>query len=135
MSDLSTAREALIAEAIGEAGRLLVRLEGVAPALEKTQAVLLRASEQLACEARALEAGTVRATEHTKAVALRHIAERTESLAREAVAPALRQLLREELKQALQREGWSALPGWVTHLAAAAAGCALTLTVLAWWRP
>jgi hypothetical protein len=140
VNELRTAREALLAEAIGGVARLVEQLEAVASKLDENRDALGQACERLSREARAFETRLARVTEHAQGVALRHIALRTDEVAREAVAPAIRAVLRDELRQALQHgdsaalvaRRLSALPSWLTHLAAALVGGALTWAAAAW---
>jgi hypothetical protein len=140
VSDLRTAREALLAEALGEAARLVQQLDAMAPKLDASREAVALACERLSGDVRAFEARLVRVTEHAQAVALRHIAARIDKVARETMAPALRALLREELDQALRRAGMpapasqklGALPSWLTHLVAALAASAVTWTAATW---
>jgi hypothetical protein len=146
MSGTSSAREALIAEALGEMAELLDRLEAVAPALDASRLALINASTELAGQVTAFESRMAGVTENAKTQAVKHIARRTDELARgtldaqkQAMEEAARMLFRTEVGPALQRvaaplqhladlahRGARPWDSWLTHAATAAVSAALT---------
>ena len=153
MTAPSSAREALIAEALGEMSALLERLEAVAPALEASRLAVVGASNSLADQVDAYERRMTVLTENAKAQALRHIARRTEELAREpaqaqirAMEEAARLLFRTEVGPALHRvaipmqhlanlahRGAHPWQTWLTHAATAGVASGVTWALAAWW--
>ena len=134
MSGTSSAREALIAEALGEMAELLDRLEAVAPALDVSRLALINASTELAGQVTAFESRMAGITENAKAQAVKHIARRTEEIARvsgeaqtRAMEEAARMLFRTEVGPALQRVGVSG--GYYLFNAVP---YVLTLAILVW---
>lgn len=110
MSGPSSAREALIAETLGEMAAVLDRMEAVKPTLDEACAAVTRASESLAAQASAVEGRVAAITDTAAALAVKHIARRADELARasadvetRAMETAARKLFREELAPALQR--------------------------------
>ena len=149
MSELTTAREALIAEAIGEVATLVERLEAISPALDASREALVRSGEDIAGQIVSFEARMVQIVENAKVIAVRHIAQRTDELARStteaqtrAMEEAARALFRNELGPALQRfaaplhQLSEARPLrfalWLTHAATAVAASGLTWAMAAW---
>ena len=149
MSGPSTAREAPIAEAIGEVLGVIQRLEAVTPALDASRIALVRDSAKLATQVAAFENRMVGITENAKVQAVRHIARRTDEMARSsldaqtrAMEEAARTLFRNEMGAALQRlvaplqqlADRAARPSesWLTHAATATVASALTWAVAAW---
>ena len=146
-----TAREALIAEAIGDVVALLDRLETVAPSMDASRQALVQARLELAIQVVAFEERMTAITENAKVQAVKHIARRTDEAARglldmqtrvmeEAartlfraeVAPALQQLVR-PLQHLASRVGhpWAC---WLTHAATAALASAVTWALSAYLR-
>ena len=149
MNDLSTAREALIAEAIGEVATLIKRLEAAAPAIDASREALVQAAERMAAQVTAFESRMTGLTENAKLQAVSHIARRSDEMARHALeaqtramSEAARQLFTSELGPALQRlvvplqrladKGARRGERWLTHAATAAVASALTLALTAW---
>jgi hypothetical protein len=151
VNDLTTAREALLAELLGEVARLAEQLEAVGPALDTSREALVRSGECLAGQVEAFEARMVTVINSAQTVAVRHIAQRTDELARKtsaaqtlAMEEAARMLFRTELSPALQRvalplqrladSGSRAWMCWLTHAAAAAVAAAASwmLAALLW---
>ena len=149
MSPPGTAREALIAEAIGDVALLLDRAEVLQPAmLESTQA-LVEAQAQLARQLADFEGRVAALTEKAKVQAVKHILARTDEAARRSVesqtramAEAARTLFKTEIDPALQR---LAMPlqhlvqrvdrpwvHWLTHAATAAVASATTWALAAY---
>lgn len=148
MGDLTTAREALLAEALGEVAKLADRLEALAPALDASRGELVQSSENLAGQVSSFETRMVAIVENAKTVAVRHIAQRTGELARSASEAQLRAmqdaamaLFRDEVKLALQRLARSTqeqtrrptrFEGWWTHGFVAVLASALSWAAAAW---
>ena len=147
----STAREALIVEALGEVAALIDRVETLAPALDASHRALVQASAGLAHQVTAFEARMAAITENAKLTAVKHIARRTDEITRSsldaqtrAMEEAARALFRAEVGPALQRlvmplqhltdlaqRGARPWERWATHAATAALGCAATLALAA----
>ena len=143
MSPPSTAREAMIVEAIGDVAALLDRLEAVAPTMDASRQAFVQARLELAIQVVAFEERMTAITENAKVQAVKHIARRTDEAARglldtqtrameesaralfrAEVAPAMQQLVR-PLRQLASRVGhpWAY---WLTHAATAALASAVT---------
>ena len=154
MTHPSTTREALIVEALGEAGKLIRQVEALAPALDESRQALADAHSGLADQltafegrVTAFEAQVLALTEKAKVVAVKHIQARTDEAARRsadvqsrAMADAARIAFGAEVGAALQRlkalhdapqRRWEQL---LTHAAAAAAASAVTLALVLWAR-
>ena len=148
MNPLSTAREALIVEAIGEVAALIDRVEALAPTLDANRQALIEASAELAGQAATLEHRMITMTENAKVQAVKHIARRTEEMTRSALdaqtramEDAARAIFRNEVGPALQRlitplqrladRGDRAWELWLTHAATAAVASALTWALAA----
>jgi beta-glucosidase-like glycosyl hydrolase len=138
MSTPSSAREALIAELMGEVSSLLDRVDALVPALNATCDILHRARTDVDARAAQAERSIAALTEAAKTNAVRHIARRTEELARcsaETQTSAMqvaRQVLRTELAHALgqlklmfgfRRQWWS-------HAATAASSSLVTAALI-----
>lgn len=152
MKGTSSAREALIAETLGEMAALLDRVEAVAPALDASRLALINASTELAGQVTAFESRMAGITENAKMQAVKHIARRTDEIARgsaeaqtRAMEEAARMLFRTEVGPALQRvamplqhlaelahRGAHPWQHWLTHAATAAAASAVTWALAAW---
>ena len=152
MSGPSTAREAFIVETLGEVAALIDRVEAVAPALDASRLALINASTELAGQVAAFESRMASITVNAKVQAVKHIARRTDEIARgsldaqtRAMEEAARMLFRTEVGSALQRVAMSlkhvadlahrsARPWerWLTHAATAAVASALTWALAAW---
>lgn len=151
MNTASSAREALIVETLGEMAALLDRVEAVAPALDASRLALINASTELAGQVTAFESRMVGITENAKAQAVKHIARRTDEIARvsadaqtRAMKEAARMLFRTEVGPALQRvavpmqhladlahRGAHPWQHWLTHAATAVVASGLTWAVAA----
>ena len=149
MSGLGTTREVLIAEAIGDLGRLLDRAEALQQALLESTQALVDARAILAGQLAAFDAHVIALAERAKVIAVRHILAKTEEAARRSVesqtramADAAQVLFKTEITPALQR---LAMPlqqlvqrvdrpweQWLTHAATAAVASVLTWTLLTW---
>lgn len=152
MNNLSTAREAFITEALGEIATLLDRVEAVAPTLDASRLALINASTELAGQVTAFESRMAGITENAKVQAVKHIARRTEEVARasaeaqsRAMEEAARMLFRTEVGPALQRvamplqhladlahRGAHPWQHWLTHAATAVVASGVTWALAAW---
>lgn len=152
MNGTSSAREALIAETLGEMAALLDRVEAVAPALDASRLALINASTELAGLVTAFESRMAGITENAKTQAVKHIARRTDEITRvsaeaqtRAMEEAARMLFRTEVGPALQhvamplqhladlaQRGAHPWQHWLTHAATAAAASAVTWALAAW---
>ncbi len=147
MNDLTTAREALVAEALGEVAQAAERLEAVVPAVDASREALMQASATLSDQLASFETRMTAIAENAKGVAIRHIAQRTDELARSAGEAQVRAmqiaaatLFREELSPVLQRLARSLqeqsrlarFESWLTHAAAALLASALSWAMAAW---
>jgi cell division septum initiation protein DivIVA len=153
MSGMSTAREAFIVETLGEVAALIDRVEAVAPALDASRRALIQASTDLAGQVAAFESRMAAITENAKVHAVKHIARRTDEIARgsaktqtRAMEEAARMLFRTELGPTLQRlalplqhladlaqRGARPWQHWLTHAATAVGASAGTWALAAWW--
>lgn len=153
MTNPSTTREALIADAIGEAAKLMRQVEALAPALDQSRQALADAHSGLAGQLAAFEAQVAALTERAKVQAVQHILARTDEAAKRsaevqarAMADAARVAFGAELGASLQRLKSMAEAGarparskwetWLTHAAAAATASAVTwaVAVTMWTR-
>lgn len=145
MPQLSTAREALIAEALGDVARLFDRIETLTSNLEAARRALADANGELAARLEAFDAALASATQRARAAALDHVARQAapavqrliqtqaasmDVAARRTLSEQLEPVLRQQIglvrQLALRRERpWDT---WLTH--AATAGCSAALT---WW--
>ncbi len=152
MSDLVTAREELMAVAIGDLGKLLDRMDTLAPRLDASQLALRLVSSELAEQVTAYEKRMVDITENAKLQAVKHIARRADEMARgtvdtqiRAMEEAARVVFRHEVGPALQRVTLplqdvaalarrSARPweGWLLHAATAVLASAISWAMAAW---
>ena len=152
MSDLVTAREELMAVAIGDLGALLDRVETLAPQLDASRMELLRTSAELGEQVAAYSKRMDELTENAKVQAVRHIARRADEIARgtvdtqtRAMEEAARVVFRHEVAPALQRvtlplqevadlarkaaRPWE---GWLLHAATAVLASAISWVMAAW---
>jgi hypothetical protein len=145
MTDPTTAREALIAEAVGDAARLARQMEALAPALGETCEALLRANTCLQDQLLAFETRIATITDVAKTRTVQHLATRIDDCVRRsieqqrrAMADAARAELRSELEAAVRHRQTERHPRWerwLTHAAAAACASALTWSVAVWvWQ-
>jgi hypothetical protein len=148
-----SAREALIAEAIGDLGRLLEQAQALQLAMTESRRSLVDAHAQLAAQLAAFEAQITAMTEKAKVQVVKHIVARTDEATRrsierqgQAMTDAARAAFGAELGTALQRlqtalqllterpeHRWER---WLTHAAAVSAVSAVTwaLAVSLWAR-
>lgn len=108
----TSAREALLVEAIGEVGTLLSRVDALVPVLEARCAALAEASAKLEASAAATDSRIATLTQASATHAVKHIARRTEEMARGAAEAQSRAMevsahlmMRNQLAPALQRLG------------------------------
>ena len=145
MSEPTTAREALIVEALGEVALLLDRVESVTSSLEVGRLGLANASAGLDSRLKAFEAGTAAVAQQVQAKAIEHIVRRTAQATIDAIELQARAMtaaarlafssevdsnlarLTRSLQQVLH---WVDRPWdlWLTHAATAAVSAAFT-----WW--
>lgn len=152
MSDLTTTREALMAEAIGDLGKLLDRVETLVPTLEARQLELVQASADLAGQVNAYARRMEDITENMKSQAVKYMARRADELVRatvdtqtRAMEEAARTAFRSEVGPALQRmvqplqdvadmarRGARPWEWWLLHAATAVLSSALSWGMAAW---
>lgn len=143
MSQPGTAREALIAEAIGDLARLLDRVETLQPAILESREAVAEAHAQLAEQIAAFESQAIALMEQAKVQAVQYVVAHADEAARRSVETqtrvmneAAQVLFKSEIDPALQR---LALPlrqlaermdrpweHWLTHAATAAVASAAT---------
>lgn len=149
MNRPSTAREALIVEAIGEVAALIDRVDAVAPSIDAARLSLVQASAKLDGQLVAFENRVTAITENAKVQAVQHIASRANQVARSsldaqtrAMEDAARALFSSEVGPTLQRlivplqnlaercdRPWER---WLTHAATAAVASAITWAMAAY---
>ena len=145
----STAREALIVEAIGDVVGLLDRLEALAPILDGSRQAAVEASAELSGALEALEGRMAAVSDTARTQVVQHIVQRTEEAARRAqevqssaIAEAAREVFRGEVERAMQRlaQAMQAASGakppaweaWLTHAATAVTASAATWLLIVW---
>jgi hypothetical protein len=149
VNDPVAAREALIIEAIGEAGNLIESIRGLTPVMQDIRREIAQADASLRENLTAFEGRMAAITENAKTRTVQHLAARTDEAARRsidlqarAMADAARvafgaelgpilQRLQSALKPTIERPGrrWE---HWLTHAAAAAMASALTWALALW---
>jgi hypothetical protein len=144
-----TAREALLAEAIGDLARLLDRTEALQPAMLESHHSLVEAHGLLADQLAAFDAHITALAEKAKVQTVKHILARTEEAARRSVdaqtramTEAAQTLFKAQIDPALQRLAWPLQQlvqrldrpweQWLTHAATAAVACVATLALAAY---
>ena len=152
MNDLTTTREALMAVAIGDLGKLLDRVEAIAPKLDASQLALTLASVDLADQVTAYETRMAGITENAKVQAVKYIARRADEMARgtveaqtRAMEDAARMVFKSEVSPALQRvtlplhqlaelarRGARPWEWWLAHAATAVVASAISWAMAAW---
>jgi len=154
----STAREALIIEAIGEVARLIRQVEALAPDMQETCHALARTDAKLHDTLAGFESRLTAISERAKTQAVQHLETQMNASAnqvvvrlcgalasaaqqafqdqvgttvkgQQAVLQDLRILLQGLAKQRAERWIW-----WATHVSATCLGSLLTLTTLSMWR-
>jgi hypothetical protein len=143
MRDPTTAREALIVEAVGEAAKLIRQVEALAPVLDKMCQALLQADTHLRGTLAGFESRMAAITENAKTQTVKHLATRADEATRRsidqqgrAMADAARVAFGAELGVTIQRLQTTLQPllerrerpweRWLTHAAAAAVAAAAT---------
>jgi len=153
MSPPSTAREALIVEAIGDVAQLLQRVEALTSALDEACQALRQASTTLQDDVAGFERRMAAITENAKAQAVRYMAAQTAEATRRAIdqqsramADAARLAFGAELGATMQRLQTTLRPllerrerpweRWLVHAAVAAVAAAATwvLVIFVWPR-
>ena len=152
MSDLVTAREELMAVAIGQLGELLDRMDTLAPNLDASRMELLITSTDLAKKVEAYSKRMDEITENAKVQTVKHIARRADDMARgtldsqtRAMEEAARAVFRNEIGPVLQRvtlplqdvaalarKGARPWEGWLLHAAKAVLASAISWAMAAW---
>jgi methionyl-tRNA synthetase len=145
----STAREALIVEALGDVAALIDRVEAATATMETTRQALVQATADLAAQALAFDNRMAAIAENAKRKAVQHIAQRTDELSRSTLAVqrqafevTAQELFRAEMESTLERvsvllrqsaqrldRSWQR---WLTHAATATAASAVTWALAAW---
>lgn len=149
MNGPGTAREALIAEAIGDASRLLRQVEALVPAIEDACQAIHRANASLHAELDGFERRLTAITDASKAKVVNYIVTRVDDASKRsfqeqsrAMADAARIAFGAELGATIQRlqtvlqplidrrqARWDA---WLAHAATVAVTICATL-MLSWW--
>ena len=152
MPDLTTAREELMAVAIGQLGELLDRMDTLAPNLDASRMELLITSTDLAKKVEAYSKRMDEITENAKVQTVKHIARRADEMARgtvdtqtRAMEEAARVVFRNEIGPTLQRvtlplqevvamarKGARPWEGWLLHAATAVLSSAISWGMAAW---
>ena len=141
-----SAREALIAEAIGDLSLVLDRLDGLVPRLTALQQELTDSGQRLTGQLADFEAQVMAITQTARTRLVNHIVSHTEDAARrarqensKAFADATRDVIRKELDRAVRHESWRQarsgtrpqLTAWLTQAGTAFAASVMTWAVLA----
>jgi hypothetical protein len=149
MTSPTTAREALIVEAVGDAARLIRSVEALAPMLDQTCQALLQANTNLHETLAGFEHRMAAITESAKSRTVQHLAVRVDEAARRsieqqsrAMADAARVAFDAELGATLRRLQSALQPlierrerhweTWLTHAATAASASAGTWALAVW---
>ena len=147
MNRASTAREALIVEALGDIAQLLDRVESLTSSMDASRLAFAKASSDLADRLKALDTRLAHVTQHAKEKAVEHIVRRTGEAARisidtqtRAMSEAARLAFTGEIESALARLSSSLrqrtgridrpLDLWLTHAATAASSAVLACLVV-----
>lgn len=147
MNRPTTAREALLAEALGELVQLTERVELLLPALERTRAALLEADAALLARLDALDGKAAAVGESAKQRALDDIARHADAVARQsavrqaqAMSAAAGVLFSREVEPRLQRLAASLQrlsqrverpwERWLIHAATVTTSCVVTGAVM-----
>ena len=147
MNDPVAAREALMIEAIGEAGNLIESVRGLTPVLQEIRREIAQAAAGLRDNLAAFEGRMTSITENAKARTVQHLAARADEATRRSIelqgramtdaarvafgaefATTLQQL-QSAIQPLVERRGqrWER---WLTHAAAAATASAVTWTLV-----
>lgn len=148
MNAPASAREALIAEAIGDMVGLLDRIEAVIPALDGSRQALADAGGLLSRQLEGLEGQMAAIRETARTQVVQHVVQRIDEAAQRAreaqarvLADATRVIFAREVDRALQwlmaeiRSVNRPEPAWVpwlTHAAAAAVAATATWVLMQW---
>lgn len=151
MNRPSTAKEALIAEALGDLDLLLKRLEAVVPLVDSTRKTLIKSSETISREiatfaphmkeftdyakiqtAKQIDRSVVEVTQRAKEAQLQSMQEAAREMFKKEVDPVVRQVLAQLQQIAQQRD--HPFDRWATYAMAFCCGCLLTVVVLTWVR-
>lgn len=150
MNRPSTAKEALLAEALGEMASLIGRVETLAPELEASRQALVRSHEELVNEVAIFKTQMTQVIGFAKVQTAKHIGQsaddatkkliaiQTESmqsagreLFRAEIHPVLRQVA-QQLQELAERQSRHVVTIW-TYAGAAIAGCVLSVASAAVW--
>jgi hypothetical protein len=151
MKPASTAREALIVEAIGEVAALLDRVEALGPAIDKSRQASVKASAQLTVELQAFERRMATVSGTVQEQVIRHVllqtqegAKRAQVIQSKAIAEAAQRVFRSEVElgmqhlaramQAVNATKPSLWEAWLTHATTAAVASAVTWLLVAWFH-
>lgn len=143
MNGPTSAREALMAEAIGDLARLIDRVELLVPALDRARLALAEADAALVARINALDAGMAAITENAKKKTVEHLARHADAVAlrsaeqqTRAMADAARAMFSREVEPALQRLASSLQrlaeradhpwERWLVHAATGTTACVVT---------
>lgn len=143
MNRPTTAREALVAEAIGDVARLLDRVESLVPLLDRTRLALAEANATLVEQVDALEGRMATITQTAKVKTVEHLARHADAVAMRsteqqtrAMTEAARAIFGAEVEPALQRLARSLQhlaervdrpwERWLVHAATVTTSCAVT---------
>jgi hypothetical protein len=85
MADPSTAREALMAEALGEVGRLIRQVEGLEPVLRQSCQAVMQANALLNDALADFESRMAAVAENAKSRAIKHVAAQIDAAARRSI--------------------------------------------------
>ena len=149
MNGPGSAREALIAEVVGDLARLLDRAEALERSMALSRQALADAHSQLSDRLATFEAQVTSLTEKAKVQAAKHVVARTDEAARRsidqqgrAMADAARVAFGAELGMTMQRLQSALQPligrrrrcweRWLAHAAVAATASAATWVTAAW---
>lgn len=86
MKPPTNAREALMAEALGEAGRLIRQVEALAPAMDASRQALADAHSDLSEQLNEFGSRLTNMTDKAKHYLVNHVAARTDEAARQSIA-------------------------------------------------
>ena len=152
MSHPSTAREALIVEALGDIARLLDRVDALLPALDATQRNMAQVNADLAHRALAFEDRMATTLEQGKIKTVERIVRQVDQAARQSLAEqtlamtaSARSIFNAEMGSSLQNmtASWRALAlrveklegpwdRWLTHAATAGVATVCTCALMVW---
>jgi hypothetical protein len=150
MNRPTTAKEALIAEVLGDMASLIERVEALAPELETSRLALVRSHEELVNEVAIFKTQMTQVIGFAKVQTAKHIGQsaddatkkliaiQTESmqsagreLFRAEIHPVVRQVV-QQLQALAERQSRHLATIW-TYAGAAIAGCVLSLASAAFW--